>query len=116
MDRPRYEILLRYRLFRNWWAKALTNRKNNLYDFETGEAMDIKKRIFKEKPKLDDLFGFLVAHKVWNHDVSYDMIQENYRCELFRADPPVRCVARGLTATEAVEAAVIQLLKVKIKP
>jgi hypothetical protein len=116
MNRPRYEILLRYRLFRNWWAKTLANRKNNLYDFETGQPMDIKKRIFQEKPKLDDLFSFLVAHKVWNHDVSYDMIQENYRCEIFRADPPARVVARGLNATDAAEAAVIQFLKVKIKP
>ena len=115
MNKPRYETLLRYRLFRNWWAKALSNRKNNLYDFETGAPMTIKKRLFQEKPKLDDLFGFLVAHKVWKHDVSFDLVQKNYRCEIYREDPQIRCVARGLTATAAVEATVIQFLKTKVK-
>ena len=115
MGKPRYEILMRYRLFRNWWAKTLSNRKNNLYDFETGAPMEIKKRLFQEKPRLDDLFGFLIAHKVFKHDVSYDMSLGNYRCEVYRENPQIRCVARGLTASAAVEATVIQFLKTKIK-
>lgn len=114
MGKPRYEILMRYRLFRNWWAKALSNRKNNLYDFDTGAPMDMKKRIFKEKPKIDDLFSFLVAHKVWTHDVSYNLIERNYRCEVYREVPQIRVVGKGLTASAAVEAAVIQFLKTKV--
>ena len=76
--------------------------------------MDIKKRIFVEKPKIDDLFKFLVFVKADNMDVSYDKVQQNFRCEVFRQDPSIRVVQRGLTASMAVEKSVIGVLKSKI--
>ena len=115
MGRPKFETLMRYRLWRNWWGRTLKSRPNKLYDFETGKSMELKKRIFKETPKIDDLFKFFVDMGVSNFDVSYDSVQQNFRCELFKVDLDLRIVVRGLSATASVENATIQFLKAKIK-
>ncbi len=115
MSRPKFETLMRYRLWRNWWGRTLKNRPNKLYDFETGKPMELKKRIFKEMPKTDDLFKFFIDMGVLNFDVSYDNVQQNFRCELFKPDMDLRIVVRGLSAAISVETATIQFLKAKVK-
>lgn len=114
MSRPRYEVMLRYRLFRNWWARTLKKRPHKLIDISTREDMDINKQIFVQMPKLEDLCEFIEYIKFEQADLSFNILKQNWRCELFRSKPQVRVVRSGLTPKMAVEVALIEFLKTKI--
>lgn len=111
MERQRFESLMRYRPFRTWWSRELKGRPCKLIDLATRKDMAHEKRIFLEKPRIDDLLKFLSACEV--PDINIQLKESKYNCELLDVGTDLRIVEPGHTATHAVERATLEFLKVK---
>ncbi len=113
MKKQRFETLMRYRPFRNWWSRELKKRPNKLIDLATRQDMAHEKRIFIEKPRIDDLLKFLLACKLPDLNIEYSSEEKQFLCELMDINASMRIVQGGITASEAVERATLQFLKAK---
>ncbi len=113
MKKQIFETLMRYRPFRNWWSRELKKRPNKLIDLATRQDMAHEKRIFIEKPRIDDLLNFLLACKVPDLIIEFSTEQKHFVCELLDVGTSLHIMQGGITASEAVERATLQFLKAK---
>jgi hypothetical protein len=113
MKKQRFEILMRYRPFRNWWSRELKRRPCKLIDLTTRKDMVHEKRIFVEKPKIDDLLRFLVACKIPDISIEYSQEDRQFICELMDMSSNLRISQGSILASSAVERALLGFLKAK---
>lgn len=114
MKRQRFETLMRFRPFRNWWSRELKKRPCKLIDLATRKDMAHEKRIFLEKPRVGDLFKFLIACEVPDVNLTYDKEKKQYTCELFDLESSMNIIQGGSSVDTAIERATLQFLKIKV--
>lgn len=110
MKYKRYESLIRYRLWREWWISELESRENKLLDYKTGKPMAIEKRLLHERPKINDFAKFITIYcgaklTIESKDNGYftKILEDNTRIQKFAPTISVSLAIALLDFLKAVQ-------------
>ena len=102
-----YRRILKTKKWRDWWITTLLNRHNRLIDLETQQPMHIDKRIFTERPRVNDYIDFLCDNDV---TCTFKKIKNGYITLILEKENN-RIVKSGKLSIEITKAALRDYLK-----